>query len=406
LTDTPCDDGDSCTHPDICVDGICLPGAFTCPEANCADKDDDDQDGLVDCCDDDCFASPVCQQEDVCFDGYDNDCDAVVDCEDPDCMTGFPCLGETCASPIPLHGSSALHGADLPVQLLKTGDIGYVGPDLAASCEPGTIAGNDVVYALALETPALATLLVSFEGTQSSAVYVHSGLCASAGILPGSSELGAAVQEYLAGFHMEGLTSEGDSGFALMSGCEAFLTDISNGPPQVALESVEGAYQLSSVIPDFSTEFEITCCYELPFDGEYCDYYEASPSADSIDVTGFIFINSPTPTMTEAELGPLLVEFTNLEINGSGMTGPLLDTFINFIIGQFKDMVQEMINVNYGEATSSLLDGEEVTCAASSSDSATIEELPLAPGVYRIIVDTNEEGATGPYTLTVDLNSN
>ncbi len=58
-------------------------------EVDCADGDDEDDDGLVDCEDPDCTGSDDCVE--ICDNGVDDDANDLVDCSDPDCE-----LGETC----------------------------------------------------------------------------------------------------------------------------------------------------------------------------------------------------------------------------------------------------------------------------------------------------------------------
>ncbi len=60
------------------------------PEVSCADGQDNDGDGLVDCADDDCITTPACPEVD-CADGQDNDGDGLVDCADDDCERATPC---------------------------------------------------------------------------------------------------------------------------------------------------------------------------------------------------------------------------------------------------------------------------------------------------------------------------
>ena len=74
----------------------------------CFDREDNDGDGLVDCDDDSCADSPLCQggggggfpgdDEDTetgreCRDGADNDGDGLVDCDDDDCEDSRSCRG-------------------------------------------------------------------------------------------------------------------------------------------------------------------------------------------------------------------------------------------------------------------------------------------------------------------------
>ena len=62
-------------------------------ESNCSDGNDDDNDGLVDCADDDCAEDVSCIE--VCDDEIDNDDDGDVDCEDDDCFGEEVCI-EVC----------------------------------------------------------------------------------------------------------------------------------------------------------------------------------------------------------------------------------------------------------------------------------------------------------------------
>ncbi len=58
-------------------------------ESDCSDGRDLDNDGLVDCVDDDCDAKDGC--EEVCGTGIDEDVDGDVDCEDLDCVGDEAC---------------------------------------------------------------------------------------------------------------------------------------------------------------------------------------------------------------------------------------------------------------------------------------------------------------------------
>jgi hypothetical protein len=55
-------------------------------ETVCTDGLDNDDDGDVDCADDDCECS-----DETCSDSVDNDDDGDIDCNDPDCDTTSPC---------------------------------------------------------------------------------------------------------------------------------------------------------------------------------------------------------------------------------------------------------------------------------------------------------------------------
>ena len=57
------------------------------PESDCADGNDNDGDGLIDCEDDDCV--DACMED--CEDGLDNDGDGLVDCDDDECLGDAAC---------------------------------------------------------------------------------------------------------------------------------------------------------------------------------------------------------------------------------------------------------------------------------------------------------------------------
>lgn len=89
-------------------------------ETQCADGNDDDGDGMVDCADADCFEVPECnvsgeeRNAERCTDWIDNDGDGAVDCEDPDCSG--PGIG-VCEGSAPHSDPAAVaddHEEDLP----------------------------------------------------------------------------------------------------------------------------------------------------------------------------------------------------------------------------------------------------------------------------------------------------
>ncbi len=59
-------------------------------EKNCADGKDDDADGFIDCCDEDCTGKAECLE--ICGDGKDGDCDGKRDCFEDACIPVLDCL--------------------------------------------------------------------------------------------------------------------------------------------------------------------------------------------------------------------------------------------------------------------------------------------------------------------------
>lgn len=83
--DVNCDDDDCKTH------STCNPGSD--PETECANGIDDDSDGAIDCDDADCVTDPACQgdKETQCDNGEDDDGDGAIDCNDADCISDPVC---------------------------------------------------------------------------------------------------------------------------------------------------------------------------------------------------------------------------------------------------------------------------------------------------------------------------
>lgn len=61
----------------------------------CDDGIDNDNDGFIDCEDNDCESEAICAVE-ICNDGIDNDEDGYTDCEDIDCDSDPSCAVEIC----------------------------------------------------------------------------------------------------------------------------------------------------------------------------------------------------------------------------------------------------------------------------------------------------------------------
>lgn len=84
-----------------CSSSKTTPGA-----ENCANRIDDDGDGVVDCLDSDCRENALCQgNPEICGDGLDNDLDGKVDCLDTDCQAQ-PACSEMCGNGIDDNGDT------------------------------------------------------------------------------------------------------------------------------------------------------------------------------------------------------------------------------------------------------------------------------------------------------------
>jgi len=90
-----------------CSDPDCFGTPSICDtETNCGDHQDNDGDGAIDCFDSECSGVTPCGYEnsvDRCVDGLDNDADGLTDCDDPNCSSFPLCIpGQSCFSPIPI----------------------------------------------------------------------------------------------------------------------------------------------------------------------------------------------------------------------------------------------------------------------------------------------------------------
>jgi beta propeller repeat protein len=79
-------------------------------EEICDNGVDDNENGLVDCCDPYCADAPICQE--VCGDGIDNDCDGDIDCADYDCRYDENCIESICDDGIDNDGDGDIDCAD------------------------------------------------------------------------------------------------------------------------------------------------------------------------------------------------------------------------------------------------------------------------------------------------------
>ncbi|MBQ94740.1 MAG: hypothetical protein CL510_02755 [Actinobacteria bacterium] len=118
--DDTLDDDDVADDDDSSADDDDVPPP---PTEDCANSQDDDADGAIDCDDDDCDSYPPCfggecgvevDTEDVgCADGIDGDCDGLVDCEDVGSCCFYTEPGQDCeGSPFCDSGDDDAGGDD------------------------------------------------------------------------------------------------------------------------------------------------------------------------------------------------------------------------------------------------------------------------------------------------------
>ena len=88
-----CGSNIECSSGYVCDSGNCVEDISESVIVEvCYDGLDEDEDGLVDCTDDDCFSDSLCLESGNCADGYDNDLDGLEDCADDDCSGDEACV--------------------------------------------------------------------------------------------------------------------------------------------------------------------------------------------------------------------------------------------------------------------------------------------------------------------------
>jgi beta propeller repeat protein len=120
-----CNDGkdNDCDSYTDCKDSECASN-FACIESNCTDGIDNDNDGYIDCKDSDCKSNKACIESN-CTDGIDNDNDGLVDCKDPDCASNSACRELICNDGIDNDKDGYTDCADTDC----TNDV-FCGPDI------------------------------------------------------------------------------------------------------------------------------------------------------------------------------------------------------------------------------------------------------------------------------------
>jgi hypothetical protein len=162
-------------------------------EDNCQDGIDNDMDGWIDCCDNDCALDPACAAESSCSDGIDNDCDGFTDCLDSDCHGTPDCQGDSCDTPRQLSAAPLTSSDDGAVFQL-TGNTSYQSNDYAGSCSAASGNARDEVWVMKLADPLRITMTMDFAATINyPAMYVMQGTCVPQAEMMCAKSTGAPV---------------------------------------------------------------------------------------------------------------------------------------------------------------------------------------------------------------------
>ena len=149
----------SFTSGDVILDIDYL--SMACEETDCTDGIDEDEDGLIDCQDDDCSDLSICI-ESICDDGLDDENDGLTDCDDPDCEGNDACIESICDDGLD-DENDGLTDCDDPDCFSSESFV----PHLSVENDLGTTIGDDVIAQAGLEGITLSpdTMDDTFEGT-------------------------------------------------------------------------------------------------------------------------------------------------------------------------------------------------------------------------------------------------
>ncbi|MBU1222086.1 hypothetical protein KKF34_13770 [Myxococcota bacterium] len=144
--DQDCFETQACNPVEICNDGIDNDndGFTDCKDADCDnecddreicnDETDNDNDGYIDCDDQDCLGHEHCEKPaEICDDGIDNDDDGYTDCEDTDCADDCGPVLEHCGDGIDNDGDGFIDCADPDCAQ----DTQYCGAGMEWDCTDG-----------------------------------------------------------------------------------------------------------------------------------------------------------------------------------------------------------------------------------------------------------------------------
>ena len=172
-------------------------------------------------------------------------------------------------------------------------------------------------------------------------------------------DIATVVETVMEGFDISGLLPE--EGLELTAQCSATVDSIEFGKPTVNLQTVDGGIHLTKCvngqflqdhgmeIPDLVMNMTLECCYEVPFIGEYCDQQYLFIYADAIVIGAYLFIGIDGDGNVSAELGPLNVDFLNLDVDIQGVIGGLFDPLVDLVITIFKDMLIDQFQTEFGD---------------------------------------------------------
>ncbi|MBM4372458.1 MAG: PPC domain-containing protein, partial [Deltaproteobacteria bacterium] len=397
-TEVDCGDGEDEDFDGLadCCDTDCL-GADACKEV-CGDGLDNDCDTVADCCDDDCGGDAACAAEGDCLDGEDGDCDGLLDCGDWDCAAVAECAGEGCAAAEALNGGAAITAADDGLQLVVNGDTAPARNDHAGSCDADTGTAADLAFTFQVAAPIGVSVTHDFVSPVLwPAVYLYDGVC----------------------------NAEGELACDATSGDAAFIAPILLQP---------GTYYVivDSSWPTDAGEFTLTLDFSLPdatetscTDGLDNDLNGATDCADETCALDPECLGESCLTALELNNGAGISaadDGLHLEVVGdTSGAKPDLEGSCDADSAEASDQVYTFVlDDPMGVQISHDFDGynwpmvylfqescdaaDEVACAFLNGEApAVIPFTALEPGTYYLVVDSSYATDAGPYTLELDF---
>ncbi len=379
-----------------CCDDDCV-GAEGCLEV-CGDGLDNDCDEAVDCCDDDCAADEACAIEADCADGVDNDCDGLWDCGDADCGLVPECEGEGCAAAVALNEGNPIKQADDGLQLVVAGDTSEAQNDHAGSCDDSTADAKDLVYTFEIAEAIGVSISHEFDGYNWPAVYLYGGDCFA------ESELACAF------------TSSSDPAVIPLMLVE----------PGTYYVVVDSSYSSDAgpfmLILDFvlDTDTETDC-----HDGVDNDLNELTDCADPVcaadegcagevcetafELYGGVAITTADDGLQIVAQGDTTEASPDLAGSCDPDTAAANDLVYTFTLDEPMGVKvhYDFDNSYYFPAVFVFADAcmaeNELGCAATSGDPAVIDYMVYEAGTYFIVADSSYPSDASAFTLTVDF---
>jgi hypothetical protein len=169
-----------------------------------------------------------------------------------------------------------------------------------------------------------------------------------------ADDLATIVEIIVGGMDLGSLLPEG--GMELMDGATAQIMGLEMGKPYVELQSVDGGIHMIITIPDLVVEIELEVCQELPFVGEVCQSAYGFIYIDVVVAEAYIFIGVAEDGSITAGLGPISLEFENLDVDLYGIVGNLFDPLVNMVVNILKETLIEQLSAELDQQLPEILE--------------------------------------------------